>query len=413
MKFSVLLPTRNRLEYLRYAVETVRRQDYDDWELIISDNFSEEDIAGYIESLGDTRIKYFRTESFVPVTDNWNNALEKSTGDYVVMLGDDDCLMKGYFSTIRRLADEFDYPDFIYTSAFLFCYPGVITEHPDGYLQPYGYASFLNTAEAVEPYLLAREQAHKVVRQFMDFRVTYGFNMQFTVIRREFIKSLRDKGPFFQSPFPDYYATNVMFLKAERILICPYPLVTIGVTKKSYGFYHNNKREAEGVEFLQGSAATAARRSAEALQRVVLPGTNINTSWLYAAEAIAANYGAEFGVKASRRRYRFLQIMYVYEEVFVHRSLSREDLRELKEQMRLWERVVYGTGISAMLMLKSLLSPANRSKLYRLLRSTRKQFSTWQAEPVKSRYQNILDVFEQVNPFAGSEREMGGGVAAG
>ena len=34
MKFSVLLPTRDRLELLRLAVETVRRQDYDDWEII-------------------------------------------------------------------------------------------------------------------------------------------------------------------------------------------------------------------------------------------------------------------------------------------------------------------------------------------------------------------------------------------
>ena len=77
MKFSVLLPTRNRLELLKYAIETVRRQDYDNWEIIISDNYSEEDIAGYIQSLKEPRIKYYRTDSFVPVTDNWNNALEK------------------------------------------------------------------------------------------------------------------------------------------------------------------------------------------------------------------------------------------------------------------------------------------------------------------------------------------------
>ena len=38
MKFSVLLPTRNRLEYLRFAVESVLRQDDPGWELVISDN---------------------------------------------------------------------------------------------------------------------------------------------------------------------------------------------------------------------------------------------------------------------------------------------------------------------------------------------------------------------------------------
>ena len=68
MKFSVLLPTRNRKELLARAIETVRRQDYENWEIIISDNFSDEDISGYISSLSETRIKYFRTENFVTVT---------------------------------------------------------------------------------------------------------------------------------------------------------------------------------------------------------------------------------------------------------------------------------------------------------------------------------------------------------
>ena len=100
MKLSVLIPTRNRLKYLKYGVATVLRQDYADWELIISDNDSEEDIEGYVHSLDDPRIKYYRTDRFIPVTDNWNNALKKSSGEYVIMLGDDDALMRGHFSTI-------------------------------------------------------------------------------------------------------------------------------------------------------------------------------------------------------------------------------------------------------------------------------------------------------------------------
>ena len=137
MKFSVLLPTRNRLDLLSRAIETVRRQDYDDWEIIVSDNYSEENIADYILSLGDERIKYFRTDSFIPVTDNWNNAIEKSDGDYVIMLGDDDGLMTGYFSTLIGLIEKFNSPDFIYTNAFLYAYPGVLAGAPEGFLKTY------------------------------------------------------------------------------------------------------------------------------------------------------------------------------------------------------------------------------------------------------------------------------------
>lgn len=130
MKFSVLLPTRNRLALLRYAVESVRQQDYDDWEIIVSDNFSEEDIGGYVRGLGDPRIKHFRTEKSLPVTANWNNALEQSNGDYVIMLGDDDCLMPGYFTRVRQLAEAHGNPDLIYSSGYVYAYPGVMPASP-------------------------------------------------------------------------------------------------------------------------------------------------------------------------------------------------------------------------------------------------------------------------------------------
>ena len=92
MKFSALLPTRNRLEYLKFAVDTVRRQDYDDWEIVISDNASDENIGQWVDTLQDGRVKYSRSDQFVPVTDNWNRSLVHSSGDWVIMLGDDDGL---------------------------------------------------------------------------------------------------------------------------------------------------------------------------------------------------------------------------------------------------------------------------------------------------------------------------------
>jgi glycosyltransferase involved in cell wall biosynthesis len=201
VKFSVLLPTRNRLNLLSYAIETVRRQDYSDWEIVVSDNASEEDIAGYIRTLNDPRIKYVRTDAFLPVTDNWNNALKNSSGDYIVMLGDDDCLLKGFFRSMHAIIEEFQYPDSIYTNALLYAYPGVMPGYPEGFLQPYGYAPFFRNAS--KPFLLDRKTAYNFVVDAMHFKMSYTFNMQHSVIKRTFIERLSTKGPFFQSPYPD------------------------------------------------------------------------------------------------------------------------------------------------------------------------------------------------------------------
>ena len=155
MKFSILLPTRNRLDLLKYALETVVRQNYQDWEIIVYDNFSEEPIGEFVASIDDKRIHYYRTTSLVPVTENWNNALYESTGEYIIMLGDDDCLMKESLLKASQLIDEYHEPDFIYSSSLLYAYPGVIPQYPEGFLNSYAYAEFLSGIKT--PFFLEKE----------------------------------------------------------------------------------------------------------------------------------------------------------------------------------------------------------------------------------------------------------------
>ena len=83
IEFSILLPTRNRLEYLKLAVESVLRQDVQDWQLVVSDNDSEQDIAGYVASLDDRRIVYGRTERLLAVTENYPDL--KSNANFLAL----------------------------------------------------------------------------------------------------------------------------------------------------------------------------------------------------------------------------------------------------------------------------------------------------------------------------------------
>ena len=234
MKFSVLLPTRNRLELLRYAVESVRRQSCADWEIVVSDNDSGEDVAGYVAGLGDARIRYVRTGRFVPVTDNWNNALAHSSGDYLVMLGDDDCLLQGYFARLAELIERFSAPDCIYVEALQYAYPGVIPGHAKGFVQA-GYSDLLRGRTA--PGLLARSEALAAVRKSMSLRLSFSYNMQHALVSRRFIDSLASHGQFYQSPYPDYYASNVILLAGKSVVVDPRAMVAIGISPKSFGYY--------------------------------------------------------------------------------------------------------------------------------------------------------------------------------
>lgn len=389
MKFSVLLPTRNRLEYLRYAVETVRRQDYDDWEIVVADNDSQEDIATFVREQDDPRIKYIRSDDFLPVTDNWNRALEHSTGDFVIMLGDDDGLMKGYFSRAQDLIAKFDLPDLIYSSGYLYAYPGVLPKYPDGILHHYRNATFLQTES--EPFLFSREKAMQLVHDSLNFKMKFTYNMQYSLFGRSLIEDMLRDGPFFQSPFPDYYATNVMFLKAKRILIDPEPTVAVGITPKSYGYFLFNNRESEGVEFLHTAAAL---RDETPGGLPMLPGTNMNNSWLLAMETMGGNYH----LKLNYGRYRRLQIMSVLRSR-VEGHTADDVFRKFWRELSVPERAVSWIGLAVITLVLRILRGTSRLVFRRFVGSLARRMrasNEWLPPEDARSYRNMVEVFEGV-----------------
>lgn len=384
MRISVLIPTKNRLEYLRYAVESVRRQDFPDWEVIVADNCSSDDVEGFVQTLDDDRVQYIRPDGPLPVTANWNLAMSQSTGDYVVMLGDDDALVQGHLRSVAHLARAFSSPDVIYTGAWLFAYPGADPAWPDGYLMEYGYARFLRNRSA--PYILDPASARRLVDDFLAFRCAYGYNGQFMAFSRALIQRLLERGPVYQSPFPDYYAANAAMLASTRILAVPRPLVVIGVTPKSYGHFHHEKRESDGVAFLgQEEDEEEVRQLAD----VVLPGTNINTSWLFAAERLRSRFADVPHLRSHHRRYRNLQILRSYIDATTD-GTGAGDLTALRAGLSHWER------IATRVLLDGLAAPTpllrtERARVLTGLQTLHRQFLRWDPPREVGRYRTIME----------------------
>jgi len=108
-------------------------------------------------------------------------------------------------------------------------------------------------------------------------------------------------GRFYQSLFPDYYAMAACFLTANRLVSFRQNCVFIGVSPKSYGFYHQRRRENEGASFLH---VGTERRD----PKLSLPGSHLVTGWQDAAETIIARLGAEHRLTLEPWRFRLRQI---------------------------------------------------------------------------------------------------------
>ena len=92
---SVAIPA-FKTEFLSEAIQSVLNQTYPNWELVIVDDCSPNDIKSVVSSFSDSRIKYHRNEKncgIENVVDNWNICLDYCTGDYIICMGDDDKLL--------------------------------------------------------------------------------------------------------------------------------------------------------------------------------------------------------------------------------------------------------------------------------------------------------------------------------
>jgi len=92
---SVIIPTYNRAEFLRLAITSVLNQTFQDFEIIVVDDASEDHTHEVMNNLNDKRIKYIRHEVNKRVSAARNTGVLNSSGDYIAFLDDDDEWLPG------------------------------------------------------------------------------------------------------------------------------------------------------------------------------------------------------------------------------------------------------------------------------------------------------------------------------
>lgn len=90
---SVGIPTYNRAGMLRESIESVLTQTFPDFELIISDNASQDATESVVRSFSDPRIRYARNATNLGHRANMNQCLRLARGRYITILFDDDMMM--------------------------------------------------------------------------------------------------------------------------------------------------------------------------------------------------------------------------------------------------------------------------------------------------------------------------------
>lgn len=110
IKFSIAIPA-YKSSFLKECIESILQQGYSNFEIIIVDDDSPENIKAIVEPfLSDYRVYFYQNEKnfgAINVVDNWNKCLGYATGDYIICMGDDDRLLPNCLEEYVRLIKKY------------------------------------------------------------------------------------------------------------------------------------------------------------------------------------------------------------------------------------------------------------------------------------------------------------------
>jgi glycosyltransferase involved in cell wall biosynthesis len=133
---SIIIPTYNRAHLISETIRSVLNQTFDNWEILIIDDGSEDQTDELIDAFQDRRIKYLciqHTGNFGRVR---NEGLKLASGIYIAFLDSDDIWEPHKLEKQIALLEQHDGAYFIFNNVEFF--------GTESFSQPPGFAEFLH-----------------------------------------------------------------------------------------------------------------------------------------------------------------------------------------------------------------------------------------------------------------------------
>ena len=240
-RFSIVMPTRNRAHLLREALQSALEQRYDDFEVVVSDNASDDDTPRIVRELANDRVRAVRTDRVLPMPDSWEFALGHARGEYATVLCDDDALVPQFLSEVERaLAAQ---PSFLvsWTHATYFSRSHPVARWRNQLAIPShgGSIVMMDSRASLRALFGLRGDPGKLPR------------MLNSCCHRDVVAGIRARlGRFFLAPNPDTAACAVSLTAVDQYLYLDKPLLIGGAGGESIGASTTHSRSAATLNFL-------------------------------------------------------------------------------------------------------------------------------------------------------------------
>lgn len=180
-KYTFLLPA-YKVQYLQEAILSIVNQTCTDWQLIVSDDCSPEDIHSIVTEFQEDNIIYRRNEQNIGgknLVDHWNLLLNLCQTDYCILASDDDVYEQTFLEEIDLLAKKYPLVDLFHARVQCINAEGNVFKEDALYKEYVTQLDYLeqldyyNHIECVANYVY-RTQALKDIGGFVDLPLAWG-----------------------------------------------------------------------------------------------------------------------------------------------------------------------------------------------------------------------------------------------
>lgn len=245
-RFTVIIPQKNRAEYLVHTLKTCMIQEYPNFEIIVSDDCSEDNSVAVVESMmsRDKRIKLYAHKTHLGMRDNFEFALRQVKPGYVIALGGDDGLVPGCIYRMYELLRD--------TGRELLTWPSNFFVYPSNSNNLSKLVINKQTKYRTS-IIKSSDYLNKIAKSFRymteDCPMFYIKGVSSTRLIDK-VKSRTKDGSFYYCPTPDGFSGVILAGEVEDYVFSTEPLSITGISPKSQGIAYKksdekSRREAE------------------------------------------------------------------------------------------------------------------------------------------------------------------------
>ncbi len=227
---TIVIPTRNRIDYVIFAIKSVLRIPSLQLQLAVEDNSDSNELEVWIrDNISDPRLVYRYSSSAASMCENYDHAMSLATGEYICLIGDDDGVNPEIVAaTLWAKARDFD--AMVPSSLINYVWPDLKMASRDSMeagelsIRPFtGELTFPDPeAEMLKCVEGAGQNFHKLPKAY------YG------IVKKSCMDIVKERtGSYFPGVSPDMSAALSIATVAKRVCHVDYPLFVPGSSAKS------------------------------------------------------------------------------------------------------------------------------------------------------------------------------------